>query len=65
MANAFVKLTSDDSWSSSASKNTKKQGRIHGIRRSPSSFLPAQKKEVTDQRTDGWTDRPTDGHTLL
>ena len=35
------------------------QGRIHGISRSPSSFLPAKKKEVTD----GWTDRRNDGPT--
>ena len=42
----------------------KKQGRIHGISRSPSSFLPS-KKEVTDRPTDQRMDRRTDGHTLL
>ena len=38
----------------------KKQGRIHGISRSPSSFLPAEKKRL---RTDGPTDGRTDGRT--
>ena len=33
-----------------------KQGRIHGISRSPSSFLPAENKALrTDRRTDGRT----------
>ena len=34
-----------------------KQGRIHGISRSPSSFLPAEKKKLpTDRRTDRRTE---------
>ena len=37
----------------------KKQGRIHGISRSPSSFLPAD-KVVTEKPTDGPTNQRTD-----
>ena len=48
-------------------KNQIKEGRIHGIRRSPSSFLPTKKRgyRQMDRRTDGPEDRPMDSHTLL
>ena len=38
-------------------RDGKKQCRIHGISRSPSSFLPAERKRSrrTDRRTDGRT----------
>ena len=44
---------------------TDKQGRIHGISRSPSSFLPAEKSGYgpTDGPTDGTMDRRT--HPLI
>ena len=37
-------------------RHTAEQGRIHCVSRSPSSFLPAEKKEVTDRQTDRSTD---------
>ena len=42
-----------------------KQGRIHGISRLPSLFLPAEKRGYgrTHGRMDGRTDRWTDGWT--
>ena len=41
----------------------KEQGRVHGISRSPSSFLLTEKRGYG--LTHGPTDGPTDGHTLL
>ena len=40
-----------------------KQGRIYGINRLPSLFLPAKKRGYG--LTEGPTDGPIDGHTLL
>ena len=40
-------------------KSGYEQGRIHSIIRSPSSFLPAEKKHF--RQTDGQMDRRTDG----
>ena len=38
-------------------KSEDEQGRIPGISRSPSTFLPAKNKEVTDKLTNGRMDK--------
>ena len=52
-------------WQGLEDVRIKGQGRIHGISRLPSSFLPAERKRfrLTDGLTDRQTDRPTDGPT--
>ena len=49
-----------DSWTNGLRPNRAKQVCIHEISRSPSSFLPAEKKRL---RIDGRSDGPTDGRT--